>query len=918
MHDHFDYLLAELRSKDDRYVRAIAVRVALRATLDDTLSDNWHGARFTSQAREAWYFNLWLLLEFWIECVSPSNESYEFRDLHARQPWRFELRGEPDWRDRDFYGRMLGPSFHLGRRRREDDLDAIVYMVSRSGVALQGLSEDLRLNSDASELIRRPLYPLDLSVERSRRAMRAIENLLDRTTTYSIAAAIRDWYDSLLNGAGSLRAATYARDNIEREFQWITSPRAPRYEDFPSPLGTPPEPSSPSIEAANEAPPQAPANLPWPTAEPSPPEQPRRSSLRSSTLLELLSAGLKSLRSLFTAGHDDQPMTDAASRRGSDDYETTTDDAFRRASDTARYTDISIFSAGPGAQGPRVPEGEPLLFGRPYTIEVAIRGSPVGLPHEGERTDIAPLISQTDPSELLAVLTSLDSELGEIKDILVAEPVQSLIVPEFGDSTNNALFRIVPVRGSGATRRCDLVLRLYYKLDLIDQIRISVLIGSSREAKDPQGYERTAFLAQERSTELPAFARDLVPRSLNIVVSRPANTSNIRLDFLLREYDVHLVGFAKIGSVDLTNLLSRIRDQLLEFALASPADSIEIDSATYRDQLQKLAQLGEQAKQLLFDFSKAGSDASLRVIEGCLRISLQPNSIVQIAIDESAGDFQFPWSLLFGGNDPRETTKFSDFWGYRFIIEEKPASMALTQPSVGERRELSFAFWDKLKTLKAQHNALARGREALPPVNVSLINSRDQLLRSLKEDLSDILYIFAHGHSCAPAQPAMSSFLEKLKGNPRAQELLEVFRGQDDLPGLSEENDSWIKLTKSLVTCADLQRDPYILRRHPIVVLNMCQSAVLWPGVTSSFVRVFLNRGAAAVVGTECTIPETVADEFGRTVVETLFQGKTLGESFLHARLQLARANNLLGLAYSLYGSASAGLSNISSHQIAK
>jgi hypothetical protein len=89
----------------------------------------------------------------------------------------------------------------------------------------------------------------------------------------------------------------------------------------------------------------------------------------------------------------------------------------------------------------------------------------------------------------------------------------------------------------------------------------------------------------------------------------------------------------------------------------------------------------------------------------------------------------------------------------------------------------------------------------------------------------------------------------------------------------------------------------------------MCQSAVLWPGVATSFIRVFLERRASAVLGTECTIPENVADEFGRLVIGKLFQQESLGTSLLHAREELARSNNMLGLAYSLYGSASASLS---------
>jgi CHAT domain len=229
-----------------------------------------------------------------------------------------------------------------------------------------------------------------------------------------------------------------------------------------------------------------------------------------------------------------------------------------------------------------------------------------------------------------------------------------------------------------------------------------------------------------------------------------------------------------------------------------------------------------------------------------------------------------------------------------------------------KERNLCFIVWDKLKTLEAQAHVLASGMKALPPIDVNTIDSRDQFLKALKSDRSDILYVFAHGHSCVPTEPAISALLEKcshLEQTPFTRQIIELFK-DPTIPGLSEGDDSWIKLTKSLVTSADLRRDEYVLTRHPIVFLNMCQSAVLWPGVSGSFVRLFLDRQASAVLGTECTIPENVADEFGRVVITNLFQGESLGTSLLHAREELARSNNLLGLAYTLYGSASSRIVN--------
>ena len=188
---------------------------------------------------------------------------------------------------------------------------------------------------------------------------------------------------------------------------------------------------------------------------------------------------------------------------------------------------------------------------------------------------------------------------------------------------------------------------------------------------------------------------------------------------------------------------------------------------------------------------------------------------------------------------------------------------------------------------------------------------RVELLASLRRDDCDMLYIFAHGHNCAPATPALSAVIEQArhrqKSSAFARELVEALGGPESA-GLDESADSWIKLTRSMVFSADLKREDYELKRHPIVFLNMCQSAISWPGAEGGFVEFFVARRAGAVIGTESTIPEIVADAFGRAVLRSLFAGETLGSSVLFARRELANSSNPLGLAYSVFGSSSSRL----------
>ncbi len=62
---------------------------------------------------------------------------------------------------------------------------------------------------------------------------------------------------------------------------------------------------------------------------------------------------------------------------------------------------------------------------------------------------------------------------------------------------------------------------------------------------------------------------------------------------------------------------------------------------------------------------------------------------------------------------------------------------------------------------------------------------------------------------------------------------------------------------------------------------------------------------ASAIVGTEVKVFTTLARQMGLGVLGQLRQGDSLGQAMLGQRLHLMRQLNPLGLAYTIYGSAS-------------
>jgi len=106
----------------------------------------------------------------------------------------------------------------------------------------------------------------------------------------------------------------------------------------------------------------------------------------------------------------------------------------------------------------------------------------------------------------------------------------------------------------------------------------------------------------------------------------------------------------------------------------------------------------------------------------------------------------------------------------------------------------------------------------------------------------------------------------------------------------------------------DLYRDVRTLPLSPLVILNMCDSAQVTPTLSLSFIDFFLTRGARAVIGTECSIRPVFADYVGRFLMHSLMSAHPIGRALREIRVQAFRKRNLLGLAYTLFGSADAAL----------
>ena len=116
--------------------------------------------------------------------------------------------------------------------------------------------------------------------------------------------------------------------------------------------------------------------------------------------------------------------------------------------------------------------------------------------------------------------------------------------------------------------------------------------------------------------------------------------------------------------------------------------------------------------------------------------------------------------------------------------------------------------------------------------------------------------------------------------------------------------DSYFKLSDEfLLSLQDM--DVYAIGDggHPLVVLNACETGNLNPLYTRDFAKLFIKRGARAVVATECALPDDFGSAFAEQLYTHLLAGRQLGESLLESRKHFVEVErNPSGLLYSLYG----------------
>jgi hypothetical protein len=88
---------------------------------------------------------------------------------------------------------------------------------------------------------------------------------------------------------------------------------------------------------------------------------------------------------------------------------------------------------------------------------------------------------------------------------------------------------------------------------------------------------------------------------------------------------------------------------------------------------------------------------------------------------------------------------------------------------------------------------------------------------------------------------------------------------------------------------------------HPLVFINGCNTVGIRPDDMLDFNRMLAWCEASGVIGTEISIPESLARHVGTRFVHAFRAGQAVGETMRRIRLELLARRNPLGLAYTPY-----------------
>lgn len=351
----------------------------------------------------------------------------------------------------------------------------------------------------------------------------------------------------------------------------------------------------------------------------------------------------------------------------------------------------------------------------------------------------------------------------------------------------------------------------------------------------------------------------------------------------------------------------------------------------YKKFIENMADLGSRFWNALFGRSQSGQE-----LRSIIEDQLEDGEIIQIYIAKGSHDFIYPWAWLYIQEpiDPhyRIDVQKEKFWGYRFIIEQLHRfPEKILAPIQTDELNIKIGVANIEPTTMIQKNYFATLNAKGNGMPVYEIWDSDRLWEEFLSNCnSQILYFYSHGHTAKPITmareqlydwiSAWKNFVEEL---PEDNEIaikrkLSAKENLEDLTGPKQLLDrSFIKLQQGYLLAEELQNLMFLEQSNPLVFLNMCESAQVFPDLSGGLIDVFLEKGARGVIGTEIPMPPAFADLFSREFFEGFLiqkddaqNPKNIGKVLWELRRKYLNMNNPFGFAYTYFGDVTVGMSD--------
>ncbi|MBI1206965.1 MAG: hypothetical protein GC191_06715 [Azospirillum sp.] len=568
-----------------------------------------------------------------------------------------------------------------------------------------------------------------------------------------------------------------------------------------------------------------------------------------------------------------------------------------------------------------------------------------------------PAVVYPDPSqERIQLHVALFS--GDPAIEIVGKPLDILEWPRTGRTAKPAEFTLRAAARVGRTSgRLDLM--IYYRTNLLYFAKITVVVGAEDEVWQPE--ERPIrWLHQDdvdarRSRQFRRFADAgrLAERALNLLIQKNSGDDYLMTAFMGRAELPARVTLRRAelagNLVEMRGLLDRLRRERIYIEGGRAADGVYGGDFAARDgtfdasgtKLPRAA-VRETFKKFMDDIAVLGSriwdnlfaSESARILRDAIEEHLRDGDVIQIWIDRGAEDFLYPWAWLYGQTldpDKRHTVNTSLFWGYRYVIEQLPQYPETMGRFVADEIPSATALSMKIGVFQFtgitdfQKEFFKQCAEKSRNIfRYEVWDSDDPWEKYLPNCDSGILYFFSHGHTAKPATLAGQEFYDMLaqwqtwlaRVDPEDSEFMRDYRTKAlaflaaQPPQLLAE--THIKLTYGNLLLRELRNLAELSKSAPLVLLNMCESAQVFPDISEGLIDIFLKKGARAVIGTEIPMLPEFADLFARRFFEAFLFADVNGRPedreagrILHClRREFLDKANPLAFAYTLFGSA--------------